>query len=151
LYFFGRRFWKNLKILLKFFKNPFKIAFKIQKKSIPKTYWFFFADDNWYGENDQRCNNDLGPHMDQQDNAGGDKSPSSKKRDPRRDPRMNRDPRPSKPDAASELEKEKRMLEVDLSIFGDLELPGDKEDTPDEADQDPSGNFIDFLGIFRRY
>ncbi len=77
----------------------------------------------------------------QQHHGGGGEMGSPTKKDPRmRDPRS-RDPRggpPSNNRGPSEQEKEKRMLEVDLSMFGDLELPSmnDKSDETEEDDVD---------------
>jgi len=80
-------------------------------------------------------------------NAGGpDRSPTrtrAPRRDPRRDPRR-QDSAESGPnqqavmkdDESIEKEKEKRMLEVDLSMFGDLELPGINDDKEEEVEED---------------
>lgn len=76
-------------------------------------------DDQGWGDPHDQYKND--PH-DQYKTSPGDRSPS-KKRDPRRDPRMNRN---TKEDI--EKEKEKLILEMDLSILGDLDLPKDEDE-----------------------
>ena len=77
-----------------------------------------------------------------EDFGGHNKSPPSGPGGrPGRDPRS-RDPRrgTGKEDKESlEKEKEKRMLEVDLSMFGDLELPDMREkDEPEATDEEPN-------------
>jgi hypothetical protein len=79
-----------------------------------------------------------------QSEAAGSKSRDPRKRDPRRDPRMQKNSSSRTPEHASEAERDKRILEMDLgSVLGDLDLPTFKDSSSSsatEAPYDPSEN-----------
>ena len=80
-----------------------------------------------------------------------DPKPSEQQKEPKQPPQQQpfRQPDPLPVDDA-EKEKEKRILEMDLSIFGALELPAFKETEPEDDEEEDRMGLPSSLIVFSR-